>query len=57
MGERIKALMMSPTSNTHLGRYRAMPIAGPITLSNYQKFEWLKDQLNKDGFSLSLPGQ
>jgi len=30
---------------------------GPITLSNYQKFEWLRQQLKKDGFDLNLPGQ
>ena len=30
---------------------------GPITLSNFQKFEWLREQLKKDGFNLSLPGQ
>jgi hypothetical protein len=28
---------------------------GPITLSNYQKFKWVREQLAKDGFSLSLP--
>ena len=28
---------------------------GPITISNYQKFEWVRDQLAKDGFDLSLP--
>jgi arylsulfatase len=28
---------------------------GPITLSNYQRFQYIRDQLEKDGFSLSLP--
>jgi arylsulfatase len=28
---------------------------GPITISNYQKFEWVRDQLAKDGFDLTLP--
>ena len=28
---------------------------GPITLSNYQKFKWVRAQLNKDGINLSLP--
>jgi arylsulfatase A-like enzyme len=28
---------------------------GPITLSNYQKFQWLREQLAKDGFTLNLP--
>jgi arylsulfatase len=30
---------------------------GPITLSNYEKFQWVREQLKKDGFNLSLPGQ
>ena len=28
---------------------------GPITLSNYQKFKWVREQLGKDGINLSLP--
>ena len=28
---------------------------GPITLSNYQKFKWVRDQLEKDGVSLPMP--
>lgn len=28
---------------------------GPITISNYQKFKWVRDQLGKEGISLSLP--
>jgi arylsulfatase len=28
---------------------------GPITLSNYQKFKWVRDQLAKDGISIPLP--
>jgi arylsulfatase len=31
--------------------------SGPITLTNYQKFEWLRENLKKDGFNLSVPGQ
>ena len=29
--------------------------AGPITLQQYQRFQWLRDSLKKDGFSLPLP--
>jgi len=29
--------------------------AGPITLSNYEKYTWLRDQLAKDGFKLGMP--
>ncbi len=28
---------------------------GPITISNYQRFEWLRDQLEKDGFNIPMP--
>jgi len=28
---------------------------GPITISNYQKFQWIRDQLSKEGISLPLP--
>jgi arylsulfatase len=30
---------------------------GPITITNYQKFQWLRDSLKKDGVDISLPGQ
>ncbi|MEZ5463024.1 arylsulfatase [Dokdonella sp.] len=28
---------------------------GPITLSNYQRFQWVREQMAKDGVNLSLP--
>jgi arylsulfatase A-like enzyme len=28
---------------------------GPITISNYQKFQWVREQLSKEGISLPLP--
>jgi len=28
---------------------------GPITITNYQKFQWVRDQLGKEGISLPLP--
>jgi arylsulfatase len=28
---------------------------GPITLSNYERFEWVRDQLKKEGFNIPLP--
>ena len=30
---------------------------GPITISAYEKFGWLREQLKKDGVKLGLPGQ
>ncbi|MCB1993362.1 MAG: hypothetical protein KDG49_18085, partial [Geminicoccaceae bacterium] len=29
--------------------------AGPITLTQYQRFKYVRDALAKDGFNLSLP--
>jgi arylsulfatase A-like enzyme len=28
---------------------------GPLTISNYEKFEWLRTQLGKEGFHLTMP--
>jgi hypothetical protein len=28
---------------------------GPITLSNYERFQWVRDQLAKEGVNLTLP--
>jgi hypothetical protein len=28
---------------------------GPVTLSNYEKFEWVRQQLAKEGITLTLP--
>ncbi len=28
---------------------------GPITITNYQRFQWVRDQLSKEGVNLSLP--
>jgi hypothetical protein len=30
---------------------------GPITLSSYQKFQWVRDQLKKEGVNITIPGQ
>ncbi|WJS05811.1 arylsulfatase [Roseibium aggregatum] len=29
--------------------------SGPVTLTQYQRFQWAKDQLDKDGVSIGLP--
>jgi arylsulfatase len=28
---------------------------GPVTLSNYEKFQWIREQLNKEGVNLPMP--
>ena len=29
--------------------------SGPITISNYEKFQWIREQLQKEGVKLPLP--
>ncbi|MEO8494711.1 MAG: arylsulfatase [Planctomycetota bacterium] len=36
-------------------KLQSMAYTGPITISNYEKFEWVRDQLQKDGINLPLP--
>jgi arylsulfatase A-like enzyme len=56
MGEQVKKLMLSylqyPPRKVQSEAY-----SGPVTITNFQKFEWLRDQLKKEGFNLGLPGQ
>jgi arylsulfatase len=28
---------------------------GPIEISKYQQFQWVRDQLSKEGFNIELP--
>lgn len=36
-------------------KMQSLGYTGPIELSKYQQFDWLRDQLKKDGFNLTLP--
>ena len=36
-------------------KLQSMTYTGPVTLSNYQKFQWVREQLEKDGVSIPLP--
>jgi arylsulfatase len=36
-------------------KLQSMTYTGPITISNYQKFQWVREQLGKEGISLPLP--
>jgi arylsulfatase A-like enzyme len=29
--------------------------SGPITITNYQRFQWLREQMQKEGFAIGLP--
>lgn len=36
-------------------KLQSVGYTGPITISNYQKFQWVREQLAKDGITLTLP--
>jgi arylsulfatase A-like enzyme len=36
-------------------KLQSMGYTGPITISNYEKFQWVRDQLKKEGFNLPMP--
>jgi arylsulfatase A-like enzyme len=36
-------------------KLQSMGYTGPITISQYQRFSWLRDQMKKEGFNLSMP--
>jgi arylsulfatase len=36
-------------------KLQSLGYTGPITISNYQKFQWLREQLEKEGVNINLP--
>jgi len=50
----IKELMMTYVKYPPR-KMQSLTYTGPIEISKYQQFEWLREQLNKEGFNLSLP--
>jgi arylsulfatase A-like enzyme len=36
-------------------KLQSMTYTGPITISNYQKFKWIREQLEKEGIALPMP--
>ena len=36
-------------------KLQSMTYTGPITISNYQKYQWVREQLAKEGVSIPLP--
>jgi hypothetical protein len=54
ISEAIKGLMK--TYVQYLPRkLQSMGYDGPLTLSNYQKFQWIREQLSKEGINIPLP--
>ena len=54
MGDEVKKLMMSYVKYPPR-KLQSAVYTGPITITDYQKFQWLREQLQKDGFNLQLP--
>ncbi len=54
INESVKDLMKTYIENPPR-KLQSEVYTGPITISNYQKFQWIRDQLGKEGFSLTLP--
>ena len=36
-------------------KLQSMTCDGPIEISKYQKFQWLRDELSKEGMNIPLP--
>ena len=54
MGEAMKALMA--TYVTHPPRkQQSESYSGPMTLSSYERFQWIREQLQKEGVKIPMP--
>jgi arylsulfatase len=36
-------------------KLQSLGYTGPVTISNFQKFEWLRNELKKEGVHITLP--
>jgi len=54
MGEELKKIMSTYVKYPPR-KLQSMGYNGPITISQYQRFQWVRDQLAKEGFNLPLP--
>ena len=54
IGEEMKSLMKTYVEYPPR-KLQSLGYTGPITLSNYQKFEWLREQLRRDGVTIAMP--
>jgi arylsulfatase len=48
--ELMKTYVQYPPRKLQSGVY-----TGPITITGYQRFQWMRDQLQKEGISIPLP--
>jgi arylsulfatase len=54
MGEELKKLMATYVKFPPR-KLQSFGYTGPITISNYERFQWIREQLAKEGFNLSMP--
>ena len=54
MGDELKKLMATYVKYPPR-KLQSMTYTGPITLSDYQRFQWVRDQLEKEGVNIPLP--
>jgi arylsulfatase len=54
MGEELKKIMATYVKYPPR-KLQSLTYTGPITLSDYQRFQWVRDQLAKEGIALPLP--
>jgi len=54
INEEVRKLMMTYVQHPPR-KLQSEVYTGPITITNYQKFQWIRDQLGKEGISLPLP--
>ena len=54
LSELVKELMQTYVDHPPR-KLQSMTYTGPITLSRYQRFQWVREQLKKEGFNLPMP--
>ena len=54
MGEELKKIMATYVQYPPR-KQQSLTYTGPITLSNYERFQWVREQLGKEGVAISLP--
>jgi arylsulfatase len=54
MGEELNKLMATYVKYPPR-KSQSLTYTGPITISDYEKFDWVREQLKKDGINISLP--
>ena len=54
MGEELKKIMATYVQYPPR-KAQSLTYDGPITLSDYERFQWVRDTLAKEGVSIPLP--